>query len=316
MKRMIAIGECMLEFRHCADGRYQRSFAGDVYNTCVYLKRAAGQDVDVSFLTAVGDDSLSEEMVATWQQEGINTALVNRVSGGTPGLYIISTDVSGERQFTYWRQNSIARQVIHCLSDDFISALPSVDLLYFSGISVAILDQPSRRRLCQIIEQLKAQGTLVAFDPNYRPALWQSSEEAKQWIEASYRLADIALPSLDDEIDLFGPTQPQAVIDRLLSWGVNEIAVKAGSLGVHGVHDGTPFTAAFAAPQQRVDTTAAGDSFDAIYLAQRLQCQPPPKAAQLAAQTAAFVVGYTGAITPRDSFSTFYGNLLSAHGAD
>lgn len=314
MKRIIAAGECMLEFRNSKGGSYQRSFAGDVYNTCVYLKRALGVSVDVSFLTTVGNDRLSEEMITAWHQEAIDTSLVFRSSDALPGLYIIETDATGERQFAYWRETSAARQTMYRLKDaENVVTLPQADIFYFSGITVAILDEPSREILFELISQLRTNGTTIAFDPNYRPALWRSQDEAKQWIEKSYRASDIALPSLDDETDLLGVVEPEAVMDRLLNWGIEEVVVKAGSLGVYGVHNGAQFIAPFAAPMQRVDTTAAGDSFDAIYLAQRLQGDSPEKAAHDAAQTAAFVVGHTGAITPKEDFNVFYAALKESN---
>jgi 2-dehydro-3-deoxygluconokinase len=89
MRPLAAIGECMLELSEHPDGRITRAFGGDTLNTAVYLARLG---VPVDYITALGDDPWSEEMLAAWQAEGVGTASVLRLEGRLPGLYIIQTD--------------------------------------------------------------------------------------------------------------------------------------------------------------------------------------------------------------------------------
>src|SRR3546814_5301015 len=132
MLRIASIGECMVELSESAEagapaaGRMQRTFGGDTLNTAVYLARclrqsaaqppatvhpAAVHPAAVHYVTALGDDPFSDEMLTTWQREGIETRLVARLPGRLPGLYIIRTDAAGERSFHYWR--SAARSEEH-----------------------------------------------------------------------------------------------------------------------------------------------------------------------------------------------------------
>ncbi len=106
--RVASIGECMIELRERPDGRLDRSFGGDTLNTAVYLARLG---VAVDYVTALGDDPWSDEMVAAWAREGVGTGLARRVPGRLPGLYIIQTDPSGERSFLYWRDSAAARML-------------------------------------------------------------------------------------------------------------------------------------------------------------------------------------------------------------
>ena len=96
----------MIELREEADGRLFRSFGGDTLNTAVYLARL-GTPVD--YITALGDDSWSDELIAAWKAEGVGTSRILRLPGRLPGLYIIQTDLKGERRFSYWRETSAAR---------------------------------------------------------------------------------------------------------------------------------------------------------------------------------------------------------------
>ena len=87
-------------------GLYSRGFGGDTLNTAVYLARLG---IGVDYITALGDDSLSEEMIAGWSAEGVGTSRVARLHGKLPGIYMIETDGRGERRFFHWRESSAAR---------------------------------------------------------------------------------------------------------------------------------------------------------------------------------------------------------------
>src|ERR1700761_297876 len=115
--RVVCIGECMVELRQTAPGLYARSFAGDAYNTAVYLKRSAPA-ADVSLLTATGAGGMSAAMRAAWAGEGIDDGLAYTVDGAEPGLYMIELDAAGERSFRYWRSTSPAKQWLRLLLAD------------------------------------------------------------------------------------------------------------------------------------------------------------------------------------------------------
>ena len=310
MTNIIALGECMVEF-HTTDGNtYHKGFSGDVLNSCIYLKRAltaAGDQQDtVFFMSAIGNDLFSNEMAASWQQEGIDQTLVFCSQERVPGLYIIRTDETGERSFNYWRESSAARHTLKQLkTSGGLNSLPNADLFYFSGISIAILDEEDRKYLLKMIRHLRETGTKVAFDPNYRAQLWSSAEDAAYWMNEYYQLCDIALPGLEDEQALYSQTSVDDVFARLTALNVPEIIVKAGTEGIFGQGLDGGFHIPFKAADRCIDTTAAGDSFSGVYLAQRAMAKSPQEAVTIASNAAAFVVGYAGAITPYADFNTF-----------
>ena len=296
-KRVAAIGECMVELRDLGAGKMERGFGGDTLNTAVYMARQASGSASVDYVTALGDDPFSDEMLEAWQKEGLNTSLVARLPGRRPGLYVIKTDETGERSFFYWRGEAAARDL---LKDPFglkaVESLVGYDLVYLSGITLGILDGESRSRLFSLLDEIKAEGGRVAFDGNFRPALWPSFDVARAEMEKALRRSDIALPSFDDEASLFGDGSPEETLERLRGLGVREAVVKNGAetgllLSENQVTAVTPKKVI-----EVVDTTAAGDSFNGAYLAARLLGRTAVEAVAEGHKLAAYVVARRGAI--------------------
>ena len=333
MTWLVCLGECMIELQEVADperpGLMRRSFGGDTLNTAVYLARCLeargleeggleGQGVSASsgarvdYVTALGDDPFSAEMMAAWEAEGLGTGLVRRLEGRRPGLYMIRTDAAGDRAFSYWRTASAAREVIRAWGAEALAArLTGCDLFYFSGISLGILDAESRDRLLRLAAGVRAEGGRVAFDSNYRPAIWESPAAAREWSERAYRTISIALPSFEDEAGLHGDASPEATAERLRALGVEEVVLKRGPEACLLDYDGGRDWIAAEAISRPRDTTAAGDSFNAAYLVARVLGQDPRAAARAGSRLAAKVVQAPGAIVPR---SVFPGTVRVARG--
>jgi 2-dehydro-3-deoxygluconokinase len=300
--RMIAMGECMIEVSGGFGANAHLGFAGDTFNTALYLARLGG---DVSYATALGDDVWSAQMRAAWDAEGLGTDHVLSVPGKLPGLYAITTDNTGERSFSYWRKDSAARQFFAAAGvDAVLNAIATCDLFYTSGITLSLFDAAARARLFDAAVQAKASGATVAFDPNYRPAGWASAHEARAAIMEFAPAVSLVLPTFDDEHMLFGDADPVATINRWTNVGVSEIVVKCGTDDVHyrgADQRGTVPVEAVPA----IDTTGAGDSFNAGYLSARMRGQDTRQAIQLGAALSAHVVQHRGAITPRSAFDKF-----------
>jgi 2-dehydro-3-deoxygluconokinase len=296
-----AIGECMIELAERGDGTAALGFGGDSLNTSVYLMRVgAGAGLSVDYVTALGDDPYSDAMLAAWRAEGIGTGLVTRLPGRLPGLHTIRTDEAGERSFYYWRSAAAARELLSAGEPERLAeALVIYDLLYLTGITLSILDPTSRRHLLAIVDAARRAGARVAFDSNYRPRGWPEVASAREEMTTIYARVDIALPSLEDERALYGDTGAEAVADRLAGFGIPEIVVKdaAGPCLVRLGEDS--WTIPAEAVGRVVDTSAAGDAFNAAYLAARLQGAAPDAAARAGHRLAATVIQYPGAIIPR-----------------
>ena len=287
MKRIACIGEAMIELSMDGDQAHL-AVAGDTLNTAIYLKRS-WPDVAVDYVTCLGQDMLSKRIVEFIAANDLGHANIQRIAHKSPGLYAINTAPDGERSFTYWRGDSAARQMF---SDADFRVLEQFDGLYLSGITLAILPQNIRLAL---LEWLYAAPVQVIFDSNYRAHLWEDRATAQEIIAAFWQRADIALPSIDDEMDVFDQTEAQ-VAQRFFTQAKSG-ALKRGARGPLSL--GEPVDAQYEPVTEVLDTTAAGDSFNGGYLGALLAGKGQAAALQAGHAMAARVVQFRGAIIPK-----------------
>lgn len=292
--RLLAIGECMVELSVAGDGLYAQGFAGDSFNTLWHFARHAPAGWKAAYLTALGSDRMSEEMLAFFQRSGIETDAVRRIEKAAPGLYMIHLK-DGERSFSYWREMAAARQLA---ADEahLEKVFETGEAFYFSGITLAILPQDDRDRLLRHLAAAKARGKMVAFDPNIRPRLWPDMATARQAVEAAARVSTHCLPSFDDERATFGDETSRETAARYRSVGVAEVVVKDGASAALVSWDGGREQVPAVPPTEILDTTGAGDSFNAAYLAARLGGAGPVAATLAGHRLASRVVGGHGAL--------------------
>jgi 2-dehydro-3-deoxygluconokinase len=302
VKRVACIGECMIELREAADGSLSRGYGGDTLNTALYLARL-GASVD--YVTALGDDAWSDEMVAGWRAEGVGTGLVVRLQGRLPGLYLIQTDAKGERRFSYWRDSAAARDLFALPQTAALAeALAGYDMLYFSGITLSLYGEAGRQRLFDVLDRARRRGGSVVFDTNFRPRGWPDREVAKAAYRAAIERADIVLASTEDLELLAGA---EAVADTRAQAASAELVLKLAKPSCRVIAAGLDQLVAAEPVDKVVDTTAAGDSFAAAYLAARLAGADPPAAARAGHRLAGTVVRYPGAIIPRAAMPSMQG---------
>ncbi|PHM23192.1 2-keto-3-deoxygluconate kinase [Xenorhabdus ehlersii] len=303
MRKIALIGECMIELNGIPFGAMTQSYGGDVLNSAVYLARAGGDIFDVHFVTAMGTDALSEGIISRWQQEGINTALVLRDNAHQSGLYLIQLDEKGERTFLYWRNDSAARYLLRHPDYPIVrQQLQSMDVLYLSGISLAVSPEDDRQRLLIDLKQLSYEGKVIFFDSNYRPALWENEAQTRACYQQMYAITDIALVTDDDEANLWGDTSTEESFHRLKRMGVKQAIIKAGERGcfyrdLSGCNDTLHIKTQPVTPV--VDTTSAGDAFNAGFIAGLLNGKSVHDSALMGHQLAGVVIQHKGAIVPQ-----------------
>ncbi|MCB1379330.1 MAG: sugar kinase [Alphaproteobacteria bacterium] len=293
-RRMVSIGECMVEMSATGEGTFRLGFAGDTFNAAWHARRALPGEWTVAYFTAVGDDSLSRRMLTFMAEQGVETDRIRRLANRRPGLYLIELN-NGERSFTYWRDTSAARG----LADDpsaLADAMAGADAIMFSGITLAILPPEGRARLLAAAEAARANGAIIAFDSNLRLRLWTDADTARKTILEAARVATLALPTLSDESELFGDRDAEATAQRYRAAGVSEVVVKAGPDAALVSWPGGQERVAPERPITPVDTTGAGDSFNGAYIAARLSGDDPVAATRKAHVTAGRVIQSYGAL--------------------
>lgn len=297
--RAVVIGEGMLELSGAGDmggAEWRLGYGGDTLNTALHMARSGA---DVAYATALGTDAFSDDLLSAWARDGLDVAMVLRDPTRMPGLYAIRTDPAGERSFAYWRNDSAARGYFAqpgaaMLASDAMAA----DLFYFSLISLAILPDEGRHALLDVARQVRAAGRTVAFDGNYRPKLWADPAKAIHWRDAAIGCATIGLPTAEDEALLSGEADAEAVEAHWRAKGAKETVVKMGADGCR-LTDGRVI--APAAPLVPVDTSGAGDAFNAAYLLARMADATPADAARAGHRLAGWVIQRRGAVPDRDA---------------
>jgi len=293
--RAVLVGEAMLELSQDGSG-WRLGYGGDTLNTAIHLARSG---IDTGYLTALGTDPFSADLKAQWAAEGLDTSLILSDPARNPGLYAITCDETGERSFTYWRGESAARGLFAC--DGIAAAIDAAeyaDLLVFSLISLAILPPEGRESLLALARMVRRHGGFVAFDGNYRPRLWSNPQIARAARDAAIAVANIGLPTLEDEFMLSGASSADEVAAHWQALGCAETIVKLGPAGCR-LPDGR-----IIAPRRKlkpVDTSGAGDAFNAGYLEGRLRGQLPEQAAPAGHALASWTIMRRGAIPARDS---------------
>jgi 2-dehydro-3-deoxygluconokinase len=296
--RVFCVGEVLIELARGADGTFAPSCGGDAFNTAIYLARAG---IETGFVTAVGDDPYSDSVLALAAAEGVAANLILRVPGRLPALCLIDNGPSGERQMRYWREGAPVRELFE-LPDwmRVAESLTAARLIYFSGITLSLFSTQGLGRFFAVLEVARQQGAKVAFDGNFRPRGWRGDLQRTRtvFMEALKRV-DIALPAFDDEAVLWGDPSPESTVARLQAFGIGEIVVKNGpNSALVATGRGQEFVPV---PEVvvPVDATAAGDGFNAGYLAARLSGSDAAQAARAAHRLAGNVIRHPGALAPR-----------------
>lgn len=297
MTAVVAIGECMLELVRSGDG-WRMNHAGDTFNTALNLRRLG---VTVAYFTALGSDPFSREMRAGWMREQLDVSLVLTDPTRLPGLYAIRTDGDGERTFYYWRESSAVRHLFELPGiEAAIAHAGETDVLFLSGITLSLFQPAERERLHAIAGSVRARDGCVAFDPNYRARCWPDPQTARAAIGEFAATASILLPTFSDESALFGDATPEETVARYRRSGADEVAVK---LDARGCLVATRSQCEYVAPAQvvtPVDTSGAGDAFNAAYLAARLAGRSGIEAARAGNLLAGEVVRHPGAMLPAE----------------
>lgn len=307
--RIAVIGECMLELSmndslskpHTLSANM--AYGGDTLNTAIYMSRLG---LHVDYVTALGEDAYSNWMIRQWQSEGVGCDLVYRYRASLPGLYVIENDDSGERYFHYWRDQAPVKQLLATEErrGALYAELQGYDFIYFSGITLSLFKDAELKSLFEFLHAYCDQGGVIAFDSNFRPGQWPEYERARHWFSKAYRLSRIALPTLEDELSLYPKQSVDEAMSRLRLGERKELVVKKGAEGClvlwRDQSREYQIEERIEEKVSLVDTTAAGDSFNAAYIAARCQGKDPGLACKTAQNLASRVIQFRGAILPMD----------------
>ncbi|MDB3996490.1 sugar kinase [Gammaproteobacteria bacterium] len=296
--KLAALGECLIEISELDiktnENIKKFAYGGDVLNTSVYLSR---NNIKTSFISALGNDINSHWLLGEWQKENIDCSLVQKLDGYYPGLYMIELDDNGERSFMYWRNNSAAKNFfenIKLLKKTLLN-IKDFDYIYFSGITLAIMSEEVRGYFINYLKIFRQNGGKVIFDSNYRSILWKTQYQAKSNYTKAYKNCDIALPTYDDEKLLFNYKTKKECVQAIQKKGVKDIVLKLGKDGCFYLDEGKQVLVS-TGKVKSIDTTGAGDSFNAGYIAAIINGKDKNNACKYGNSIAKDVIRKKGAI--------------------
>lgn len=297
MSRIIALGECMVELSLGAEGAGRIAYAGDTFNTAVYLSRLGRR---TAYATALGgDDPFSRAILGLAEAEAMETDLVLRIEGKLPGLYAIERDARGERRFFYWRGEAAVRDYVQRMDLDALGrAMREAEMVFLSGVTLAVIGEAGRAALGGLLKGARDAGVPVAFDPNYRPRLWTDAGEARAAAEAVIPLCAHVSVSGPDAVDLCGESAEQ-VATAWAAMGPEVVRREEDRTVAIHTDRGVEVIPPGPAVDGVVDTTGAGDSFNGAYLAARLAGRTAAEAVAAGRRLAEAVIRHPGAIIPK-----------------
>lgn len=251
-----ALGECLIDFTPygtASERLFQKNAGGAPANL---LAMAAKLGSKTAFIGKVGQDSFGDFLVNSLKAADIDTRGLLRDKKIPTTLAFVHLDSRGERSFSFYR---------HPGADIMLSEqelpeglLHGCRIFHFSG--VALTDEPCRSAALSGAKRAQTAGALVSFDPNYRPLLWQSKEQARQTLFAALECADIVKVSQEELLLLSGCDDPADGAKILLAAGPKAILISCGEQGAFYA-DSRFVQSAPALTVQAVDTTGAGDAF-------------------------------------------------------
>ena len=146
--------------------------------------------------------------------------------------------------------------------------LAGVGLIYFSGITLAILPPDDAEGLLARLHFARSKGALVAFDSNLRTALWPDKARMQVMVGQAAAVSDLVFPSFDDEQQGFGDATPDQTLDRYLEYGAGAVILKNGAASVQTGSAAARESYSTVGVDAVIDSTGAGDSFNGAFLAE------------------------------------------------
>jgi len=273
------LGEALVEFSFMGREQFGRGYSGDPVNVGVAACRLG---MRVALLSSVGKDAMGEWLLQKVNEEGIYTDAVT-VENGVTGIYFITLRENGEHQFTYYRRGTPASMMK--LNERQKEVIRSSRVLHASGITQAIGESASAS-LLEAFSIAKREHCFVSYDVNYRPSLTDRDRAMKK-LEDVRDLVDILFISSEDYELLFGKKDEGIKIAReMKTRGFNNVVVKEGNKGSVALVDGMEYTAK-TFRINAVDTTGAGDAYDAGFICSLLEGRNVKEAMEFGSATAA-----------------------------
>ncbi|TLQ06823.1 sugar kinase [Marinilactibacillus psychrotolerans] len=235
---------------------FNKSVAGAEINVGIGLSRLGHQ---VEYITKLGKDPIGEFIFEALQKEAIGTNFVTFDEDHNTGLMLKNKVKDDDPDTAYYRKSS----AFSTLSKKDVENIDfnNIKVLHVTGIPPAL--SPSVREAVEyLMQKAKKAGTFITFDPNLRPALWESTQEMLEVLNALAKYADVVLPGISEGETLVGSSDVEAIAQFYKKNGADVVITKSGSQGAYVTEKSkeTINVSGFKV-EKVIDTVGAGDGF-------------------------------------------------------
>lgn len=263
---IIAVGELLVDFTPVRNeyGAFFKENPGGA--PCNMLTMAQKLGSRTAFIGKVGKDRFGINLGNVLKSQGIDISGLVYSEEYNTTLAFVHLDESGDRSFSFYRRG--CADVMLEKTDVNYKMLDNTRALHFGSLSFT--DEPSRSTVLDMLEYAKGKGRLITYDPNYRPALWESEARAVEGMRLGLKYADVIKVSEEEAALLTGEDNHVKAAEHLYKCGIRLVCVTLGEKGSFYYHR-SGHGAVKGYKSKVVDTTGAGDAFFGAVVHQLLQ---------------------------------------------
>ena len=263
---VVALGELLIDFtENGASGQgnalFEANPGGAPCNVLAMLKKLGRS---CAFIGKVGDDMFGAQLRAVAEGAGICTDALAVDPRVRTTLAFVKTFENGDRDFSFYRSPGADMMLTpEEIPEDMVSA---ARVFHFGTLSLT--HEPARSATQKAVALAKAAGAVISFDPNLRPPLWDSLEEAREQIAWGLAQCDV-LKIADNELEFMtGETDfdKGAAILQARYPNIKLLNATAGAEGSYSYYNGLRAFQPALKLGGAIETTGAGDTFCACVL--------------------------------------------------
>ena len=288
-----SIGEAMIEISNIKNSLYNQSFAGDTLNFCNYLDK---KKINAFFLSAIGKSDFNQPLLDFVRSKNISTKYIKQINQFEIGLYLIKNKDNGEKQFFYWRDESAAKHYFNNI--DFLNLykeLKNFDYIYFSGITLSIIHISKLNNFIKLLKLLKRKKIKIVFDFNIRPSRW-NKKNLNIFLDSVLKFVDICFLSGEDMNYWKNKNNIKSYEQIVRKYKLKHSIFRKNAKFTYVFLNKTRYVFRNKLLKKVVDTSGAGDGFNAAYLSNFIVNNDPVLALKAGSSLGSKIVMKKGAI--------------------
>ena len=287
-----SIGECMIEMTNVEKELYNYSVAGDTLNFTSYLDQSI---FNKFYLTAIGTSDINKGVISFFKKKKINTNLVKKISSKEIGLYLIKNTKRGEKKFYYWRDDSAANFFFNHINKSLFINKYTFDYIYLTGITLSILDFKNIDKFITNLSVLRKKNSKIIFDFNIRIKRW-SKKNLNLYLNKILPNVDILFCSGEDLVCWKKNNNIKTFQYILKKFNIYHAIYRKNEEYNYSFYKNKKYMIKNKPIKKVVDTSGAGDGYNAAYLSSFIISNNPQVALNEASKIGAKIVMKKGAI--------------------